>query len=97
MLVDDRAARARSPRRRPPCRFADCTVIETSGVWPFFARFPETAWVEMPPRKLAGFALHEAATASITEAAWMIAFTVLGFVWSVWSAMLPLAEYGWPR
>ena len=78
-------------------RFDDWTVSETSGFWPFFDRFPEIGCVEMPPRKVLGFVLHCRATRPTTAGDVAIARTVLGFVCSVWSAMLPLAEYGWPR
>jgi hypothetical protein len=32
-------------------RFVVCTLIETSGVCPFFEIFPATVCVEMPPRR----------------------------------------------
>src|SRR5215469_8325882 len=73
------------------------TVILTIGFWPFFERLPGTLCVAIPWRNAEGFTPHFAATAPVTEAAWTIAVTVLGFVWRFWSWMFPLAEYGWPR
>jgi hypothetical protein len=74
--------------------FFACTVIRTTGFWPLRVRFPGTFWVEMPPRKSPGFALHDFAIVRITSSEWTIAATVAGFVCIVCSWMLPLAEYG---
>src|SRR5437588_599991 len=78
-------------------RFADCTESETSGFWPFFAMFPETAFVEIPGRNLPTRVLHSVATRPSIASECAIVPTVLGFVCSDWSATLPLEVYGWPR
>src|SRR3954465_4565199 len=78
-------------------RLRDCTVSETSGVWPFFAMFPATDWVEIPLRKSAGFALHSLATRAITDSECATTLTELGFVCAACNCTLPLAVYGCPR
>ena len=61
-------------------RFFVSTLIETSGVCPFFAMLPEIVCVEMPPRRSPGFALHSRATFWTTTSECAIWRAVLGFV-----------------
>ena len=72
--------------------FPPCTVPATSGVCPSFAMLPATAVTETFGRMP-----HSLRTFARTACELAIVRTVLGFVCALWSWMLPLAEYGWPR
>src|SRR6266446_8968873 len=61
-------------------RLRASTLIETSGVWPFFVRLPAIGCTEIPPPNAPGFVLHARATFAFTLWACTIVRTVLGFV-----------------